>query len=146
MVKDSKTPAPKPGRLPRPKRGRPPTGEDARDHRLMMRVHHGLVDLIDIRASERGESRSRFIERLLIAYLNADPRNPEIDASGRLMGDGAAISRTGDPVKFGAAWGRWSTINENIFDWKPGDKLRDEDPSSLTERLTGQTRQPDQDD
>jgi hypothetical protein len=146
MVKNSKTKSPKPTPLPRPKRGRPPTGEDARDHRMMMRVHSALIDLVDIRAAERGDSRSRFIEKLLIAYLKADPRNPRLDPNGRILTDGPAFSRTADPVRFGAEWARWSAINENLFGWKPPDELRDEPADFVHLRRGGRPLQPDQDD
>ncbi|CUT14517.1 hypothetical protein BF49_5597 [Bradyrhizobium sp.] len=139
MVKDSKTSKPQKKRVwgPRPGRVRGPPGPDARDHRMMMRMHSGLVSLLDVRSRDRGESRSRFIEKILIAYLAADPRNPRLDAVGRLLDDGPAVSRAGEPVKFGAAWSRWVALNEILFDWKPGDAQRDEDPADLFERLTG---------
>jgi hypothetical protein len=145
MVKDSKTP-PKPGKLPRVRRGRPPTSEDARDHRMMMRVHSGLIDLVDIRAAERGDSRSRFIEKLLIAYLKQDPRNPKLDPNGRVLTDGPTVSRAGDPVGFGASWSRWVALNENLFQWKPGDDLRDQPADFVDLRRGALARQPDQDD
>lgn len=145
MVKDSKTP-PRPGKLPRGKRLRAPTSEDARDHRLMMRVHTGLIELVDIRAAERGDSRSRFIERLLIAYLRLDPRNPKLDPNGRVLTDGPAVSRAGDPVAFGDAWSRWVNLNEIIFQWKPGNDLRDQPPDYVDLRRGAMARQPDQDD
>jgi hypothetical protein len=146
MVKDSKTKAAKPGPLPRPKRGRPFSGEEPRDHRLMMRVNQSLSDLCDIRAAERGESRSRFIERLLLAYLKLDPRNPRLDQHGRILTDGPAVSRAGDPVGFGAAWSRWVALNENLFQWKPGDDLRDEPADAVLLRRGGRPLQPDEDD
>jgi len=145
MVKDSITRPPKPGPLPRP-RGRPATGEESRDHRLMMRVNQALVDLLDIRAAERGESRSRYIEKLLIAFLRADPRNPRIDPHGRILSDGPAVSRQHDPVRFGADWSRWVALNENLFQWKPGDELRDEPSDAVQLKRGGSPLQPDRDD
>jgi len=117
MVKDSKM-RPAISKLPRPKRGRPFGEEQPRDHRMMMRVHADLMELVDAHARERGESRSRFIEKLLIAYLKSDPRNPKIDAAGRIDADAPApLSATvpAEAARFGAAWAKFSQVNAILF-------------------------------
>jgi hypothetical protein len=67
-----------------------------------MRVHLDLLELVDIRARERGESRSRFIERLLVAFLQSDLRNPKNRSLGLILSDGRAIGKVGDPGRFEA--------------------------------------------
>jgi hypothetical protein len=113
---------------------------------MMMRVNQSLVDLLGIRAAERGESRARFIEKLLIAFLRADPRNPKIDPNGRILTDGPAISRRTDAVRFGAAWSRWSAINENLLGLKVPDEWMDEPAEAVDLKRGGRPRQPDMDD
>jgi hypothetical protein len=141
MVKES---IPRPGALPRPKRDRKkPTRakggvstEGLRDGRLVMRVQQSLNDLVDIRAKERGESRSRFIERLLVAFLQADPRNPKLDPWGRILTDGPPISKTGDPARFGAAWARWVALNDQLLGFRIPDSWMDE-PADFVQRERG---------
>lgn len=127
-MKDSKTRS----KLPRPSK---PSGADdtAREGRLVTRMHQPLLDLVDIRARERGESRSRYIERLLVAYLSADPRNPRLDPHGRILTDGPPISKAGDPVRFGAAWSRWVALNENLLGIRVPDGGLDEPPEFVDE-------------
>lgn len=142
MANDPKTRKLRPGALPRGP-GRPPSGEDGRDHRLMMRVNSSLVDLIDIRARERGESRSRFIEKLLIGFLRADPRNPKLDASGRILTDGPAISRAHEAVRFGAAWVKFAAVNDALFGLKIPDEWMEEAPGFVDEQRGGNIREDD---
>ncbi|MCA6098169.1 hypothetical protein [Bradyrhizobium australafricanum] len=150
MVKESKT---RPT-LPRPKRDRKaPTRkkggvstEGLRDGRLVMRVQQSLNDLVDIRARERGESRSRFIERLLVAFLQADPRNPELDAWGRVLTDGPTLSKAHDAVRFGAAWAKFVALNESLLGFKPPDRWLDEPSDFVARQMGAYVADPDEDD
>ncbi|MCG2645197.1 MULTISPECIES: hypothetical protein [Bradyrhizobium] len=152
MAKDSEIPRPVP--LPRPKRDRKaPTRkksgvspEGLRDGRLVMRVQQSLNDLLDIRAKEKGESRSRYIERLLVAFLQADPRNPVLDPWGRILSDGPAISKAADPVKFGAAWARFVALNDSLFDFRPPDRWLEEPPGFINEQRGGHILEEDMPD
>ena len=152
MVKESKTH--RPGSLPMPKRDRKaPTrqkggvsAEGLREGRLVMRVQQSLNDLIDIRARERGESRSRFIERLLVAFLQADPRNPKIDPWGRILTDGPPISKAGEPARFGAAWARWVTLNDSLLGFRVPDAWMDEESDFVARQIGAYVADPDEDD
>ena len=103
--------------LPRKRPGpKPPSPEDARDFRYMMRLHPDLIELLDIQAAERGETRTRFIEKILVGFLRADPRNPRTDAAGRIQADaGASLSAVNDPIKFGTAWALMQSLNQAIL-------------------------------
>jgi hypothetical protein len=142
MAKDSITRPRRPDPLPRPRRDEKATrkkggGDRIREGRLVMRVHHDLLDLVDIRARERGESRSRFIERLLVAFLQADPRNPKIDPWGLILGDGPAIGKVGEAVRFEAAWLKWSTLNETLLGLRVPDGWLDEEPGYVDAQRGG---------
>ena len=124
MVKDS---IPRPGPLPRPKRDRKaPTRKKAvagadsiRSDRLMMRMHEDLVKLLDARSAESGESRSRYIEKLLIAFLRMDPRNPRMDPWGRIDPTAPAPTMAHNQIIFGEKWSRWCDLNERLGYPKP---------------------------
>lgn len=60
-----------------PKRRGRRAGDPAamRSERLVLRVHPDLIDALNRGADEAGLSRSTYIERCLIAWLNEDPRN-----------------------------------------------------------------------
>lgn len=58
-----------------------------KDGRIMMRVHQDLEDLVKRRAAEEALPLSRYIERLLIDWLNADPRNPKTTITGERAED-----------------------------------------------------------
>lgn len=138
MVKDSKYKPPR-SVLPRPKRDRTkatlkraPVLEEIRADRLMMRMHSDLVKLLDARAREAGESRSRFIEKLLVAFLRLDPRNPRIDPWGRIDPDAPPPIRTINPHLFGEKWGKFKRIYELLgFNPPPDEWLDDEIGHSL---------------
>jgi hypothetical protein len=119
MVKDSITRS----KLPRAKPKLPPSA-DARAHRHMMRMHPHLTELLDVRAAEREETRSRFIEKILVAYLRADPRNPRIDGAGRIVADAPPpLSVAVDPIKFGEKWATWKRLNDELFGIRLSDDL-----------------------
>ena len=78
MVKDSKK---KISVKPGPK----VLDEDVRSERLTMRVHRDLMYILDQRAKEANMSRSAYIERILVGWVQADPRNPKVDSRGKLV-------------------------------------------------------------
>ena len=61
------------------------TEAENRSTRITLRAHDDLMKLLTLRAGEAGVSRSHYIERLLIRFLMADPRNPKLDSSGRIV-------------------------------------------------------------
>ncbi|WP_038965555.1 hypothetical protein [Bradyrhizobium diazoefficiens] len=140
MVKDSKKGSQKPQSMrdklsvprpvPMPRRKNPtqPLGSDTREDRLMMRMHEELVLLLNKRSAEAGESRSRYIEKILVGFLRADPRNPRIDSFGRL--DPTApppLSTRNDPMKFGEKWSLWKDLNVRLGLPAPLDELVEDD-------------------
>ncbi|HWF84818.1 MAG TPA: hypothetical protein VG222_08235, partial [Vicinamibacterales bacterium] len=57
------------------KRGRRPGSPDAkRSYRYVMRMHPDLADTLAHLADEAGMSRALFVERILISFVNQDPR------------------------------------------------------------------------
>src|ERR1700688_139101 len=71
------------------KRGPDPRPEEVRTERLTLRVHPDLMEILTARARERGVSRSQYIEKLLIGWTNADPRNVKVDSIGKIISDAA---------------------------------------------------------
>ena len=73
---------------------------------------------LSLRASEAGLSRSAYIERLLINWLRADPRNPRLDNMGKLVsstGPTPFDARTAEPLRVAERWQRFSQAHELIF-------------------------------
>src|SRR4051812_36950792 len=87
MVKDSKTtPKPVRGFLPPPRpRGRAAKPGETKDARVILRVHPDLSALIDVRSKEAVMTRSAYVEKLLIAFMRADPRNRRVDNAGMFV-------------------------------------------------------------
>lgn len=92
-----------------------------RSTRLTLRAHDDLMKLLTLRADEAGISRSHYIERLLIRFLMADPRNPKLDAMGRIVpGQTTPYDlRTKDPLRTAERWQRFSTAHENLLGMAP---------------------------
>jgi Ribbon-helix-helix protein, copG family len=106
----------KPARGPTPK-----PAEEIRSNRLTLRTHDDLMELLSLRAREQGVSRSAYIERLLTAWLRADPRNPKIDNMGRLS-VGAPEPRqlrAKDPMRTAEQWTRYAQAHEIVFGHPP---------------------------
>ncbi|MGY3356276.1 hypothetical protein ACVWZK_002939 [Bradyrhizobium sp. GM0.4] len=126
MAKDSLKAAPKKRDRKKPTTKQSAFGAEPRGGRLMVRIHPDLLELLSLRAAERGESRARFMERIIVGFLRADPRNPKMDPAGRI--DPAAPPPIkADPIRYGAAWSRWEQLNEQMFSFRPpADWLDDE--------------------
>lgn len=128
MVKDSKTTRGPikiskgglPRAVPRP-RGRSSTPGKTKDARVIMRVHPDLSALIDIRAQENGLNRSAYVERILVAWMQIDPRNQRIDESGIFVP--GLVSpyefKALDPRKFNQRWLKFAEVYEAMFGSPP---------------------------
>jgi hypothetical protein len=83
---------------------------DIRTERLAMRVHPDLIHIVDQRAREQNLTRSAYIERLLVGYIQADPRNPKIDSRGKLVENAASPLEmmNKDSIRFGEKWSRFN--------------------------------------
>jgi hypothetical protein len=57
-----------------------------RSERLVLRIHSDLMYALTTRAKERGVTRSMYIEKILIAYMNEVER-AGLDGLGRHRGD-----------------------------------------------------------
>jgi hypothetical protein len=108
-------------RKQRRKPGPAKRGDDEnRSTRITLRAHDDLMRLLTLRADEAGVSRSHYIERLLIRWLTADPRNPKLDAMGRISpGPTPYDLRAKDPLKTADRWQRFSTAHELLFGMAP---------------------------
>lgn len=104
-----------------PKKKRGPVARDVNDirhNRLTLRAHDDLMKLLSLRALEAGLSRSAYIERLLINWLRADPRNPRIDNMGKMSpsaGPTPFEARSTEPLRIAERWNRFSQAHELIF-------------------------------
>ncbi|PZA13865.1 hypothetical protein DNX69_00010 [Rhodopseudomonas palustris] len=127
MVKDSKPVQKKSQAPPRP--GRQARPDDVRSARLILRAHPDLMKILTVRARAAGVSRSRYVERLLVAWLNADPRNPRMDAVGKILGGfGQARYAAMSTLSKAERWTRYSAAHAAIFG-VPLPEAEFEDPS-----------------
>jgi hypothetical protein len=113
----------KPGlpRLKQPERKKPgpPKRDEAdmRSNRLTLRVHDDLMHLLTLRSKEAGLTRSAYIERLMLAWLRADPRNPKFDPMGKVMPTAPtplSLLRK-EPMSVAERWAKYSNAHELLF-------------------------------
>jgi hypothetical protein len=74
---------PAPGKKTAGRRPGPP--EDVRSERMVVRMHPDLVESLTERAKVYGVSRSQYVERILIGYLNMQEGQKQIDLTGRYV-------------------------------------------------------------
>lgn len=88
VVKDQKKPAKKSSWKKRAVHIGRPYGDpkDVRSTRMIQRVHPHLVGVLEQRAREYGITKSQFIERILIDYLNYT-EGAQLDSIGRWLDD-----------------------------------------------------------
>ncbi|MDO9442268.1 MAG: hypothetical protein Q7T73_15375 [Beijerinckiaceae bacterium] len=119
MVDDPEIKLPKTG-LPRlehgGRRGPKPKPGRTKDARLMLRVHPDVEALVKKRCDEAGENQSRYIERILIGWLNADPRNYRLDANGIRIPNMVSPEeqKARDPYKFAERWQKFAAAHTII--------------------------------
>jgi hypothetical protein len=123
------TPRAKPGKLPRP--------EDVKSDRIIMRVHSDLLMILDARAKERGLTRSKYLEQLLIGWAKSDPRNWRLDSIGRRIPNLPAPRglRKMDPLKFADRWQKFATAHTVLFGAPPPSDWFDQDDNYLPDDL-----------
>jgi hypothetical protein len=110
VIKQSKLPPP-------PRRGPEPRPDLARSGRVALRCHPDIERILELRAREEGVSKSKYVERLLVGWLGADPRNPRMDQNGRFV-PGAETPfdlRTKDPVRTAERFHRFSQAHDLLF-------------------------------
>ncbi|MCX7318832.1 MAG: ribbon-helix-helix protein, CopG family [Hyphomicrobiales bacterium] len=89
-----------------------------------MRMHPDLLDQLSLLARERGMSRSAYIERVLLGWLNSDPRNPRLDGIGRKV-EGVPTPHEllqTNGVRFGERWSKFSELSMALL----GEKAQDQ--------------------
>jgi hypothetical protein len=97
-------------------RGRRPGDPAAkRAYRYVMRMHPDLANALNQLADEAGLSRSLFVERVLISFVNQDPRI-DLDHIGRKKrGDTLAPTPPGSLASFGQRWSRWQALRHDVI-------------------------------
>jgi hypothetical protein len=109
---------PLPRLKPRKKPGPPKRDEaDMRSNRLTLRVHDDLMHLLTMRSREAGLTRSAYIERLMLAWLRADPRNPKMDPMGKVVEHAPTPLQNlrKDSMNVAERWTKYSSAHELLF-------------------------------
>jgi hypothetical protein len=136
-------PRAKPGKVARP--------DDVKTDRLIMRLHPDVNALLDFRAAEKGITRSKYVEQLLVGFLGSDPRNPRLNAIGKIdrHGPSPLMIRADTPHKFAERWQRFVSGYSGIFgapppiDWNEGEE-RFWSPTLEDEGAPGENREPEE--
>jgi hypothetical protein len=81
-----------------------------------MRMHPDLSDALNALADESGLSRSLFVERVLISFVNQDPRL-QLDHIGRRVRHDAPAGAppAGSLASFGRQWQRWQALKYDVI-------------------------------
>lgn len=106
-----------------------------RSERVTMRMHPDLVAILDARATERGVSRSAYVEQVIVGWVQADPRNPKVDARGMYV-EGAPSPwayRLKQPVSFGNKFAQFSQAYAVIMGTPAPQKWVEEEDAYLPE-------------
>lgn len=126
MVKKGSTIGPRPpvnsDGTPRKSPGpQPKAASELRGERLVLRVHPDFQDLLTMLARERGISRSAYIERVLLGWVSADPRNPRLDAIGKKIPGVPSPHELlkSNPVRFGQRWKNFSDVSSLLLGETP---------------------------
>jgi hypothetical protein len=142
MVKDLK---PKPTSLPRPvpKKDEP---ADGKGNRLTLRMHPDIMELLSARAYEQGVSRSHLVEQILVGFMRLDPRNPKMDAVGRII-DGAEtpLALYEKPRELAARWQKFTDAHTLVIGTPPRSDLMD-DRSGYWDAPSHAAREPEDQD
>ena len=78
-------------------------------------MHQDLADALSMLADEANISRSLFTERVLISFVNQDPRI-RLSQTGRRIPDTAAPGTgSGSFAELGARWRRWSALRHDVL-------------------------------
>ena len=106
---------------PRAKPGKPARPGEVRSDRLIMRIHPDLLQVLSIRAREKGLTRSQYIEQILVGWARLDPRNPRVDMIGKF--DPAAPSpeelRSRSSFRFADLWTKFGTVSRLLLGAPP---------------------------
>ena len=126
---------------------------DTRTERLVLRVHPDLIEVLTVRARERGITRSAYVEQLLIGWVRLDPRNRRLDMIGKIIPgaqDPEELKRR-SAFSFAERWSKFATVSRLLLgapppsewvddgngppdDLGPADQDYDEDPTPPSKR------------
>jgi hypothetical protein len=125
MVKEATTrkqrpPVNKDGSMRR-KPGKKPSPGDVRTDRLVLRTHPDLMDVLTIRAREKGLTRSAYVEQLLVGWVRLDPRNRRIDMIGKYVQDAPDPEdvKKRSPLSFAERWQKFSSASQLLLGAPP---------------------------
>ncbi|SDJ74207.1 hypothetical protein SAMN05216338_106315 [Bradyrhizobium sp. Rc2d] len=120
MVKDSKTRPPGSGGFPKRKPA-PAEPPDGKGNRLTLRMHPDIMEILSARAVERGVSRSHLVEQILVGFMRADPRNPKMDAVGRIVdsAESPLALRERAPLQVAEKWQKFVTAHGIVMGSPP---------------------------
>lgn len=125
MVKGPTTRKPRPpvnkDGTPRRPPGKAPSPSDVRAERLVLRVHPDLMEILTVRARERGVTRSAYVEQLLVGWVKLDPRTRRIDAIGKYVPDAPDPTqvRLRSPLSYANRWSKFSTASRLLLSAEP---------------------------
>jgi hypothetical protein len=106
-----------------PRRKPGPTADAAKmkDDRVVLRAHADLAQFVTTGASERGITKSQFVEKLLVGFNNLDPRQPRLNMNGRRsetsMGPIERMEK--QPMEFEAQWKRFVELSGLLTGFTP---------------------------
>lgn len=109
------------GGFPRKKPGPTPKPDDAKTDRLMMRIHPDLMEVLSERARERGINRSQYIEKILIGWVNLDPRNMQLDQIGKRSATAPSPTevRKRSALDFTDRWRKFCSASALLLGFEP---------------------------
>jgi hypothetical protein len=81
-----------------------------------MRMHPDLAEALGVLADEAGLSRALFVERVLISFVNQDPR-VRLNHVGRKVEAAAPAGggTVGSLASFGRQWHRWQALRHDVL-------------------------------
>src|SRR5262249_33895294 len=97
-------------------RGRPRIDPGSkRAYRFVMRMNSDLADVLNLLSDESGLSRSVFVERILISFVNQDPRIRLNHVGRKVDTASTGAAPPGSLASFGAQWRRWQALRHDVI-------------------------------
>jgi hypothetical protein len=106
-------------------------------------MHPDILEILSMRAAEKGVSRSHLVEQILVGLMKADPRNPRLDPVGRIVPDAESplALRERSPVQLADRWRKFVTAHEIVIGAPPPQDWLD-DPSTYWDGVAHADRGP----
>jgi hypothetical protein len=121
MVKEASRAAVKKEGAPKRRAGAPTKPGKVRTDKLVMRIHHDLMEILTERAAEKGITRSAYVEQLLVGWARLDPRNRRVDMIGKYVVDAADPEdvKRRSPLSFAERWQKLTTASQLLLGAPP---------------------------